>query len=300
MKKILFASTALVATAGVASAEISFGGSANFGIADTGSGAIVKNEIDFDIKGSGETDGGIKFGASLDLDGSHSDSADGTTSNTIIDAGPDGVLGTADDFTVTTGSASFSGTAVADPEVYIEVNGLKLTVGNIGEANDVGGISDVGFDGLGVDDVVDALRENGNDDVRVDYSFGDIAVAVSLDSATSQWAASVSGSVQDFTFALGYRDNDGSTDTNVTVGYSMGAVSFNATWAEAGAVDGFGLDASYTQGDLTVTAAYAESGATDAYGVGASYALGGGAAIAGGIAEVGGTSVYDLGMTFSF
>lgn len=281
MKKILFASTALVMTAGVASAEITFGGSANFGIADKGAGVIVKNEIDFDIKGSGETDGGIKFGASLDLDGAYSDS--------------NGAQGTG-----ITGVAGNGEGAIGDPEVYIEVNGLKLTVGNIGEAQDVGGISDVGFDGLGVDDVVDGLRENGSDDIRVDYSFGDIAVAVSMDSANSQWAASVSGSVQDFTFALGYRDNDGTTDTNVTVGYSMGAVSFNATWAEAGAVDGYGLDVSYTQGDLTVTAAYADSGATDAYGVGASYSLGGGAAIAGGIAEVGGTSVYDLGMTFSF
>jgi outer membrane protein OmpU len=300
MKKILFASTALVATAGVAAAEISFGGSANFGVYYNGSETIVKNEIDFDIKGSGETDGGLKFGASLDLDGSHNDSADGTTSATITDAGVDGILGTADDTVVTTTGATVSGTTVADPEVYIEMGGLKLTVGNIGEANDVGGISDIGFDGLGVDDVVDALRENGNDDIRIDYSFGDIAVAASVDSATNQWAVSASGTFGDISASAAFRDNDGTEDWNVTVGYSAGAFGVTATYAEAGAVDGFGLDASYTQGDLTVTAAYADSGATDAYGIGASYSLGGGAAIAGGIAEVGGNTVADLGMTFSF
>ncbi|CUH66632.1 Porin [Thalassovita autumnalis] len=289
MKKILFASTALVATAGVAAAEISFGGSANFGIMYNGSETIVKNEIDFDIKGSGETDSGLKFGASLDIDGAHNDSA--TTQSTV-----------------------------ADPEVYIEMGGLKLTVGDIGEANDVGGISDVGFDGLGVDDVVDGLRENGNDDVRVDYSFGDIAVAASVDSANDEWAISASGSFGDFSVSAGYRDNANNgegnhDDMNITVGYSAGAFGVSATYAEGGvdtdspangALDvtqkGYGLDVSYTQGDLTVVAAYAKNDTTgaDAMGIGATYSLGGGAAIAGGIAEVGGETVADLGMTFSF
>ncbi|MEC8040184.1 MAG: porin [Pseudomonadota bacterium] len=271
MKKILFASTALVATAGVAAAEISFGGSANFGIMYKGSETIVKNEIDFDIKGSGETDSGLKFGASLDIDGAHVDSTD-------------------------------AGFMIEDPEVYIEMGGLKLTVGDIGEANDVGGISDIGFDGLGVDDVVDALRENGNDDVRVDYSFGDIAVAASVDSATNGWAISAAGSFGDISASAGYRDNDGASDWNVTLGYSAGAFGVTATYADSELTgrDGFGLDASYSQGDLTVTAAYAESDGVDAYGIGASYSLGGGAAVAGGVAEVGGETVADLGMTFSF
>lgn len=299
MKKILFASTALVATAGVAAAEISFGGSANFGVYYNGSETIVKNEIDFDIKGSGETDGGLKFGASLDLDGSHNDSADGTTSATITDAGVDGILGTADDTVVTTTGATVSGTTVADPEVYIEMGGLKLTVGNIGEANDVGGISDIGFDGLGVDDVVDALRENGSDDVRVDYSFGDIAVAASVDSSNDEFAISVSGSVDAFSFAVGYRDGTTVDDTNVTVGYSAGAFSVNATYAESGSTDGYGIDASYTSGDVTVTAAYAESGATDAYGIGVAYDLGG-ATLAGGFGEVNGDQRADLGISFKF
>jgi outer membrane protein OmpU len=286
MKKILFASTALVATAGVAAAEISFGGSANFGVMYNGSETIVKNELDFDVKGSGETDGGLKFGASFDLDTSYNDSngAQGT--------------GIADD---SNGDSSGLGEGgIGDPEVYIEMGGLKLTVGNIGEAQDVGGISDIGFDGLGVDDVVDALRENGSDDIRIDYSFGDIAVAASVDSATNQWAVSAAGSFGDISASAGFRDNDGSEDWNVTVGYSAGAFGVTATYAEAGNVDGFGLDASYSQGDLTVTAAYAERGAADAYGIGASYSLGGGAAIAGGVAEVGGETVADLGMTFSF
>lgn len=270
MKKVLFASTALVMTAGVASAEITLSGSANMGLyySDAAGNTVVKNEIDIDVKGSGETDGGMTFGASVDLDAS--------SNNSVHTAG-----------------------SVADPEVYISYEGLTLTVGDIGEANDVGGISDVGFDGLGVDDVVDALRENGSDDVRVDYSFGDIAVAATMDSATDEFAISVSGSVDAFSFAVGYRDGTTVDDTNVTVGYSAGAFSVNATWAESGTTDGMGVDVSYTSGDVTVTAAYAESGTNDAYGIGVAYDLGG-ATLAGGFGEVNGDQRADFGVSFSF
>jgi outer membrane protein OmpU len=270
MKKVLFASTALVLTAGVAAADVTVSGSANMGLyySDAAGSAIVKNEIDFDVKGTGETDGGISFGASMDIDGAHSDS---TTTQAVSN----------------------------DPEVFISYEGLTLTVGNIGEAQDVGGISDVGFDGLGVDDVVDALRENGSDDVRVDYSFGDIAVAASVDSSNDEFAISVSGSVDAFSFAVGYRDGTTVDDTNVTVGYSAGAFSVNATYAESGTTDGYGIDASYTTGDITVTAAYAESGTSDAYGIGVAYDLGG-ATLAGGFGEVNGDQRADLGISFKF
>ena len=273
MKKVLFASTALVLTAGVASAAghsgVTVSGSANMGLFYDGNETIVKNEIDIDIAGSGETDGGLSFGASVDLDAESNNSTHTT------------------------------GTGASDPEVFLAYEGLTLTVGDIGEANDVGGISDIGFDGLGVDDVVDALRENGSDDVRVDYSFGDIAVAASVDSSNDEWAVSASGSIDAFSFAVGYRDGTLVNDTNVTVGYSAGAFSANATWAESGNTDGYGVDVSYTTGDVTVTAAYAEQGATDAYGIGFAYDLGG-ATFAGGVAEVNNTTVADLGISFSF
>ncbi len=269
MKKVLFASTALVMTAGVASADVALSGSANMGLFYDGSTTIVKNEIDIDVKATAETDGGLSLGASMDLDSAHNNSA-------------------------TTQAVS------NDPEVFVSYNGLTLTVGNIGEAQDVGGISDIGFDGLGVDDVVDALRENGSDDVRVDYAFGDIAVALSADSSNSDVAVSVSGDIDAFSFAIGFRDNTtGGNDANITVGYSAGAFAVNATYAEAGSVDGFGIDGSYTTGDVTITAAYAESGANEAYGIGVAYDLGG-ATLAGGIAEVNNTTVADLGISFGF
>lgn len=278
MKKVLFASTALVLTAGVASAEITLSGSANMGLKYDGSNTVVANEIDVDLKGSGETDGGLSFGASLDLD-AHSNNSAHTTND------------------------------VGDPEVFIAYNGLTLTVGDIGEAQDVGGISDLGFDGIGVDDVVDSLTENGSDDVRIDYAFGDFSVAVTMDSSNDDFAASFSGSVDAFSFSVGLSDRAAIEEKNVTVGYSAGAFGVNVTWRDgtraasglynAYTGDGFGIDASYTTGDVTVTGAFADAGTNEAWGLGVAYDLGG-ATLAGGFGEVNGTSVADLGISFSF
>ncbi|MCH2249882.1 MAG: porin [Cognatishimia sp.] len=287
MKKVLFASTALFLTAGVAAADVTISGSANMGLyySDAAGNTIVKNEIDFDVKGSGETDGGISFGASVDLDADSNNSAHTT------------------------------GGGASDPEVFISYEGLTLTVGDIGEANDVGGIADVGFDGLGVDDIVDVLRETGSDDVRIDYSFGDIAVAVSADSSNDEYAISMSGSIDAFSVSVGYADRTFDNTATVTLGYSAGAFSVNATYADSfydtdptaavvnASADGWGIDASYTTGDLTLTAVYAERDTAgtkaDAYGIGVAYDLGG-ATLAGGFGEVNGDQRADLGISFKF
>ncbi|MEM0947783.1 MAG: porin [Pseudomonadota bacterium] len=80
MKKVLLTSTALVMTAGVAFAEVSPGvslsGSAELGIkdkdgfggADPDAGLQFHNDLDLDINFAAETDGGLAFGASIDLD----------------------------------------------------------------------------------------------------------------------------------------------------------------------------------------------------------------------------------------
>ncbi|MBS0125517.1 porin [Thetidibacter halocola] len=69
MKKILFATTALVATAGIASAEVQIKGWAEIGIFDNGNGdAQFFTDVDVDFNMTGEADNGLKFGAYVDLD----------------------------------------------------------------------------------------------------------------------------------------------------------------------------------------------------------------------------------------
>lgn len=71
MKKILFATTALVATAGAASAEIALTGSAEIGILGGGMyGDVTQFHTDIDVTFTmtGEADNGLTFGAKVDLD----------------------------------------------------------------------------------------------------------------------------------------------------------------------------------------------------------------------------------------
>ena len=56
----------MVATAGVAAADVSLSGAANFGILDNGTAAaFMYNNVSITAAMSGETDGGLTFGASL-------------------------------------------------------------------------------------------------------------------------------------------------------------------------------------------------------------------------------------------
>lgn len=70
MKKVLFASTALIATAGIAAADVAITGLAEIGIAGGDGDTVTQFFQDIDVRFalSGETDGGIAFGANVDLD----------------------------------------------------------------------------------------------------------------------------------------------------------------------------------------------------------------------------------------
>ena len=70
MKKLLIASTALVATAGMAAADISMSGYAEIGMTDNGGavGMEMHSDMDVTFKLSGASDNGLTFGASIDLD----------------------------------------------------------------------------------------------------------------------------------------------------------------------------------------------------------------------------------------
>ena len=70
MKKVLFATTALIATAGVASADIAISGDGRMGIVNTETATAGDAEAKFDsrlrftLTASGVTDGGLSFGGS--------------------------------------------------------------------------------------------------------------------------------------------------------------------------------------------------------------------------------------------
>lgn len=294
MKKILIASTALVATAGFAAAEVSFSGAAGFGMTfvdgrmDPGLDGILGTADDvaiddwqpdyyttLSVSMTGETDGGLSFGADFDI----------TQDN--------------------------GGTAVGDTEVHVEGGFGKLTVGAVGSASDAKlGLGDIGYSGLGTDNVAEVLID-GADRGNIMYtgSFGDFGVALSYDMARSEvFSVVATYAMGDYNFGIGYDDWGlvAGSAFHVKAGGNFGDIALNALYSRSSDIDttAFGVTAGYTMGAATITAAYSNLNvggvSGDMYGLGVSYDLGGGASIDAGVAEAEGTTVADLGINMSF
>ncbi|PKP62329.1 MAG: hypothetical protein CVT86_08095 [Alphaproteobacteria bacterium HGW-Alphaproteobacteria-8] len=225
---------------------------------------------------SGKTDSGLGFGASFIVNG-------------------------------TKGVADVTGSSM------VWVSGAWGTV-SVGEGVDAGsdsvglGIADIGYKGIGVDDLAEGLYAATAANINYTGTFGAITVGLSYDLPVSRtvansgdWSLGVAYKGDGFKVALGY---DAGTVNTLTIGggVTMGAISANVIYSmpDVGN-DAYGLDFGYKLNSATViTAAYANNGTDDAYGVGVAYTLGGGAKMVAGLGSVAGVTKAEVGMTFSF
>ncbi len=285
MKKILLATSILAGFAGAAAAEVAVTGTARMGVTtDTPSGdAQFSSRFRVIFTASGETDGGLTFGASVRND-----------------------------------QSGVGNTANGDSTVYIGGAFGKLTMGDTGNAVDslLGQVSGVGYTGLGdlnelafLDkDITGALYE---------YSAGGVSFALGAGQANAGsdfMSAAVKYSTDAFSVGLGYEDNAAGNQLTLT-----GSATFSGATVKAKIVDGdnstdtqYALSVDYAINGIGVTAFYADhqdaslinaaiGTSGKAYGIGASYDLGGGASVLGGIARnEGNDSVMDLGLNFTF
>ena len=137
MKNILFATTALVATAGVASADIAISGKANAGVADFGAGAFVYSNAQVVFTMTGEADNGLTFGGSIDLD--ESDGSGGSVS-----------------------SLAFGNTTQGGETYFLSYGGLRLDMGDTDGAYDAA-LQEVALAGASIaDDETSHAGYNGN------------------------------------------------------------------------------------------------------------------------------------------
>lgn len=325
MKKILLATTMLAGTAGFAAAEVAVSGYAEIGIIKSDNGfagstnAQFHQDVEVTFSMSGETDGGLSFGAAIDLD------------ETNVAAGDD------------------SGTTV-----FVSGAFGKITMGDTDGALDWAVADSGSLTSLGDDHTTHLyyFAANGLDGshdgqiVRYEYSFGDFGVAVSIEQA----ANGATGTLQDdnigigatysmdmggtaLRFGLGYQagSNDSGADANYSNGDVLGlsvsaefAGGFSATLGYTstdydaldvtGAAsdevdfDHTGLGLTYTTGALSVHANVgmfdpAVGASDETYGLAVNYDLGGGAVVMAGYgSDVGaaGDSQYSIGLGLSF
>ena len=321
MKKALFASTALVAFAGTAVADVDLSGRAEMGIFDSDGLETAQffTDIDVTFTMSGETDGGLTFGASVDLD-EGGDAAD-ATNNDQEDGGATIFI-----------SGAFGTVTLGDTDGALD---WALTeAGNVGNP---GSIADdetahAGYLGSYLDGAFDGQI------LRYDYSAGDFGVAVSveLDDADVfdegfaiglRYGLDLGGA--DVSLGIGYQEADVSDAIGVSAtatlanGLSFGAtytdfsdtaVDFGALGVDDNPVDShFSIGVGYTTGAFTVHANYGDfdgdDGAGgvdhDGFGIAATYDLGGGAIVHFGygssdVDTVGDFDTVSLGLGLSF
>lgn len=314
MKKILFASTALIATASVAAADVSFGGYGRFGllyVEDAPTETRLESRFRLNIDANAETDGGVGFSARIRMQAD--DNADGSAGT----AGLNGARFTTqyEGFRVDVGN--IAGVIDNLPGYYGFEPGLTAVNGQYSAV-------DFGFDGYSST----GAGENG---VFAQYAVNNLAFSASysqdLDVAdTENFGVSFAYSGDTWTLALGYeqaKDDDLATDNKSDMFVATGQATFGAfsgvlfLGTESSDADPnkdthdtfWGLSANYEVGAATdIIFAYGDGAATNdvqSFGLGLLHDLGGGVTIRTGIAsEKAGsgdsTTKADLGVRFDF
>ncbi len=314
MKKILLSTALMIATAGVAAAEVTLSGSGRFGIVNNDSASAgaastqIQSRLRFNVNAKLETDSGVTFGGRIRFQ--HSNGSD---------------------FSAPVPAGGSTGASFSPAMLYAEYNGLRVEVGNANSAYDSVALmydSELGYRGTGFGDPqgsyygfssgpYDALESNrvgiyvaytvsgvnlkasyiqpdqtvtgsSNDEstLAIDYTFGQITVAAAgawngggianndLVFLGAAYAFSDLGKV-----GINYNDNGPTVAETITI---YGNYKFGATTVGAYATDSDGV------GDDT------------AFGIGASYDIGG-ATIAGSIQSgFAGEVITDLGVSMDF
>ena len=286
MKKLLIATTALVATAGMASAEITMSGSANAGY-HTGL---------TDASGDGAPAKGIYSNAGVVL------SASTTTENGL---------------TISTSIDAEAGTEIDQGD--FEFDGGASGAFGFGNVTVAGAFGTLVLDNAGVDNLYDDDLTAA--DISYSTSVGPISLAIAIDTGDAADGTSVSAGYSSGAMTFSASGSSTATDNSMALGVSY-VVSDNMTLtadtdsvAGASAVNSIGVSTSLngvsisastdSASDWDVDLGYTVSGVALTYGVDedsawdatASYSLGSGASIKAGMNSV--DAAY-AGISFSF
>lgn len=272
MKSILLTSTALVAFAGAAAAEITWSGDAEIGYNDDYKGGFYW-DIGATLKGEQELSGGLVAGFKLDIDINEAEE---------VDAGPDNVYGTADDVFGISTKGTFSNIDIkaSDYELYLKSDTAGLYFGDTSTASE-----ELWFGVTNMD--ADSFAEGGDADedaqIRGEVMMGGLKAAVSYhvflandtvndDLVGMQLAATYEAGAYTLGFAYQDEDNPNGQIFGLSAKTSMGGADITASYAkeEIDNVSSLGVEVSYPFGPVTGTVFYvvqdSDSGIDDNYG----------------------------------
>jgi outer membrane protein OmpU len=278
MKKVLFATTALVLTAGVASAEVTFSGTAGAGVSSTAdTDMTVWSGIDLNVSASATTDSGMTVTVADDFGGGSLADYD-------------------DDYAIEAQTSDLDA-----PAVTVVSGGVTVVLDNDAidhlDSDESGGDMSISA-AMGDATISVVLDVDGETSYAVQedfswslgYTMGQIALSASGQGDRSNLGASYT--MGDVVVGVSTDDNGAGTTTNeVTVDYTAGAMTLGLA---ADDQDDWSVSVSYTAGALTVNFATDEE---DAWEANASYALGGGVTVKAAVNEA---EYMAAGINFAF
>jgi outer membrane protein OmpU len=197
MKKVLLTTTALVMTAGVAAAEVSFSGTAGIAFIDdngasvaTRDGMFVESYYDMDVAVSGTADNGLTMSAGFDMG-----------AGSKIDYDDDDEL-------------ELQGVDIGDADVAVSMSGWTLTV-----------------DQDGIDNLFDDTQQ---EDMSIAGSVGGLSVAYAADLENDTSSYKLGYTMGDLTLGLTGTDNDdaGGDATGFSASYAMGGLTLSAAMSD--------------------------------------------------------------------
>jgi len=290
MKNVLFATTALVLTAGVASAEVTFSGSAGAGVTSSaGADMTVWSGIDLNVAASATTDSGMTVSVAEDFGGGQL--ADYNDDYAIEDQTSDLDTPT---ITVAMGATTISLKEEGIDDLYDDTQ-----QGDIGVSTSFGAATVA----LTLDtrsDETDTAAGVTTDDAQMSYSFGYSmdGITVSLtgtdadDAADAAMKVGVSYTMGDITVGL-VSDNKGAGETvnDLTLTYAAGPAKITLS---ADDNDDWEASVAYTAGAASV---YFGTDEESAWEANVSYDLGGGVSMNAAINEA---EYMAAGINFTF
>jgi len=290
MKNVLFATTALVLTAGVASAEVTFSGSAGAGVTSSaGADMTVWSGIDLNVAASATTDSGMTVSVAEDFGGGQL--ADYNDDYAIEDQTSDLDTPT---ITVAMGATTISLKEEGIDDLYDDTQ-----QGDIGVSTSFGAATVA----LTLDtrsDETDTAAGVTTDDAQMSYSFGYSmdGITVSLtgtdadDKADAAMKVGVSYAMGDITVGL-VSDNKGAGETvnDLTLTYAAGPAKITLS---ADDNDDWEASVAYTAGAASV---YFGTDEESAWEANVSYDLGGGVSMNAAINEA---EYMAAGINFTF
>jgi len=254
MKNVLFATTALVLTAGVASAEVTFSGTAGAGVVQETAADDMRvwSGIDLNVAASATTDSGMTVSVAEDFGGGE-----------LIDWD--------DDYAV-----DAQGSDLDQPAVTIVSGGVTIVLDdnevdhldNDAVAGDMSVSAAMGDATIAV--VLDVDQSSGTDfSWSLGYSMGQIGLSASGQDDSSNFGATYT--MGDVVLGVSTDDDGAGTTTNeVTVDYTAGAMTLGLA---ADDQDAWSVAVGYTAGAMTINFGTDQDSAWD---MNASYDLGGG------------------------